>query len=549
MPLDGFIGPAHVSTVIGSQPYEYFAEEYQRPVVIAGFEPLDVMQAILMLVRQLNDGRAEVENEFTRAVTREGNAQGQGAGGRGVRTAAHFRMARPGRGARTARCGSRRNTARFDAEARYGIAYKSVPDNKACECGAILRGVKKPTDCKVFGTVCTPENPIGSCMVSSEGACAAHYTYGRFRDVAVVAARPRSDRRPSHDGGAQRLRPARGLQARARRHDPRRRRPRDGAADRRAVRRARSTTSGCARPTTRPRFAVGAGRMVIATDSHVVSPLFFPGGDIGCLSVHGTINDVAMAGAAPLYLAAGFILEEGFPLADLQRIVESMAAAAREAGVPVVTGDTKVVERGKGDGVFITTTGVGVVPAGVDISGDRARPGRRDPRQRNDRRPRRGDHVAAREPRRSRRRSGPTRRRCTASSRRWSRRCPASTACAIPTRGGLATTLNELARQSGCGMVIAEKRDSGARARSRGVRIPRPRSALRRQRGQAGRDLRGATTRSACSRRCARIRWARDAAIIGEVIEDPHHFVQMDTRFGGRRIVDWLTGEQLPRIC
>ena len=102
----------------------------------------------------------------------------------------------------------------------------------------------------------------------------------------------------------------------------------------------------------------------MATDSHVVSPLFFPGGDIGCLSVHGTINDVAMAGAVPLYLAAGFILEEGFPLADLKRVVESMAAAAREAGVPVVTGDTKVVERGKGDGVFITTTGVGVVPDG-----------------------------------------------------------------------------------------------------------------------------------------------------------------------------------------
>ena len=124
-------------------------------------------------------------------------------------------------------------------------------------------------------------------------------------------------------------------------------------------------------------FAVPAGRMVMATDSHVVSPLFFPGGDIGCLSVHGTINDVAMSGARPLYLAAGFVLEEGFPLADLKRIVESMAAAAREAGVPIVTGDTKVVERGKGDGVFITTTGVGVVPDGIDISGDRARPGDR----------------------------------------------------------------------------------------------------------------------------------------------------------------------------
>src|SRR5512137_418133 len=123
------------------------------------------------------------------------------------------------------------------------------------------------------------------------------------------------------------------------------------------------------------RFEVPAGRMVVATDSHVVSPLFFPGGDIGCLSVHGTINDVAMLGARPLHLAASFILEEGFPLADLKRIVESMAAASSEAGVPVVTGDTKVVEKGKGDGVFITTTGVGVAADGVHLSGDLARPG------------------------------------------------------------------------------------------------------------------------------------------------------------------------------
>jgi hydrogenase expression/formation protein HypE len=107
----------------------------------------------------------------------------------------------------------------------------------------------------------------------------------------------------------------------------------------------------------------------------VISPLFFPGGDIGCLSVHGTVNDVAMMGATPLYLSASFILEEGFPLADLKRIVESMAAAAREAGVPIVTGDTKVVEQGKGDGVFISTTGVGVVPAGRSIGGANARPG------------------------------------------------------------------------------------------------------------------------------------------------------------------------------
>ena len=187
VPLDGFIGPAHVSTVIGSQPYEFFAEEYCKPVVIAGFEPLDVMQAILMLVRQLNEGRAEVENEFTRAVSREGNPKAKAL----IADVFELRSSFEWRGLGEVPYSALRiRTAfrAFDAEVRYGIAYRPVPDNKACECGAILRGVKKPTDCKVFGTVCTPDNPIGSCMVSSEGACAAHYTYGRFRDIPVVEA-------------------------------------------------------------------------------------------------------------------------------------------------------------------------------------------------------------------------------------------------------------------------------------------------------------------------------------------------------------------------
>jgi hydrogenase expression/formation protein HypD len=185
VPLDGFVGPAHVSTVIGSQPYEYFAEEYGKPVVIAGFEPLDVMQAILMLVRQLNQGRAEVENEFTRAVTRDGNAKAKAL----VADVFELRRTFEWRGLGEIPYSALRikeKYAAIDAEARYGIAYRPVPDHKACECGAILRGVKKPSDCKVFGTVCTPDNPIGSCMVSSEGACAAHYTYGRYKDAAAA---------------------------------------------------------------------------------------------------------------------------------------------------------------------------------------------------------------------------------------------------------------------------------------------------------------------------------------------------------------------------
>jgi hydrogenase expression/formation protein HypD len=187
VPIDGFVGPAHVSIVIGSQPYEHFAQEYGKPVVITGFEPLDVMQAILMLVRQVNDGRTEVENQFARAVTREGNLAAQ----RAVADVFELRERFEWRGLGEVPYSAlrvREHYAAFDAERRFGLVYQPVPDHKQCECGAILRGVKRPTDCKLFGNVCTPESPMGSCMVSSEGACAAHYSYGRFRDVAVVGA-------------------------------------------------------------------------------------------------------------------------------------------------------------------------------------------------------------------------------------------------------------------------------------------------------------------------------------------------------------------------
>ncbi|HEY0845761.1 MAG TPA: hydrogenase formation protein HypD [Noviherbaspirillum sp.] len=187
VPIDGFIGPAHVSIVIGSAPYEHFSEEYRKPVVIAGFEPLDVIQAILMLVRQVNEGRAEVENEFVRAVTPEGNLTAQNL----VSEVFELRTTFEWRGLGEVPYSALRIRpayAQYDAEKKYNLAYKPVADNKACECGAILRGVKRPTDCKLFGTVCTPENPMGSCMVSSEGACAAHYSYGRFKDIPVVTA-------------------------------------------------------------------------------------------------------------------------------------------------------------------------------------------------------------------------------------------------------------------------------------------------------------------------------------------------------------------------
>ena len=180
VPLDGFVGPAHVSTVIGSQPYEYFAEEYRKPVVIAGFEPLDVLQAIRMLVDQVNRGEARVENEFSRAVTRDGNPKAKAL----VAEVFEMRRVFEWRGLGEVPYSALRIKqayAVFDAERRFDLEPRKGRENPACECPAILRGLKQPQECKLFAKACTPENPLGSCMVSSEGACAAHYTYGRHR--------------------------------------------------------------------------------------------------------------------------------------------------------------------------------------------------------------------------------------------------------------------------------------------------------------------------------------------------------------------------------
>ena len=291
----------------------------------------------------------------------------------------------------------------------------------------------------------------------------------------------------------------------------------------------------------------GAGRLVMATDAHVVSPLFFPGGDIGCLSVHGTINDVAVMGARPLYLSAAFILEEGFPLAELARIVQSMAEAAKAAGVPVVTGDTKVVECGKGDGVFITTTGVGIVPPGRELSGRRARPGDSILVSGT-----LGDHgMAIMAERESLGFASPII-SDTAALHGLIEAMLASGAdirvLRDPTRGGLATTLNEIARQSGVGMMLQEKALPVQPAVNAACEF-------------LGLDPLYVANEGKLVAICAendakRLLSAmhahplgRQAAIIGSVHADEHHFVQMTTAFGGRRIVDWLSGEQLPRIC
>ena len=293
-------------------------------------------------------------------------------------------------------------------------------------------------------------------------------------------------------------------------------------------------------------FAVEAGRMVMSTDSHVVSPLFFPGGDIGALSVHGTVNDVCMSGAKPLYLSAGFILEEGFPLAELEKIVISMAAAAKKSGTLIITGDTKVVERGKGDGVFINTAGIGVVPDGVNISGNNARIGDALILSGSI-----GDHGVAIMSSRENLRFETT---IESDSAALNDLVAEMVKCADihclrdPTRGGLASCLNELTSQSAVGIVIDEQK------------IP-IKAQVKAACEILGLDPLYVANEGKLVCICAandaepllkvmhEHPLGKDAAIIGEVIADENNFVQMSTSFGGQRIVDWLASEQLPRIC
>ena len=292
----------------------------------------------------------------------------------------------------------------------------------------------------------------------------------------------------------------------------------------------------------------GGGRLVMATDGHVVSPLFFPGGDLGCLAVHGTINDVAMMGAQPLYLSASFIIEEGFALADLQRLVRSMGAAARAAGVPVVTGDTKVVERGKGDGVFISTTGVGLLAPGVSIGGRLARAGDVVLLSGTV-----GDHGMAVLSQRESLSFQTTLRSDTAALHTLVAALMTAVPGAVrvlrdPTRGGLATTLNEIAQQSGVGMRLQEAAIPVAPEVESACELLGldPLYVANEGKLVAIVDPAAADAALAALRRHP---LGAQAARIGEVNADAHHFVQMDTRFGGRRVVDWLSGEQLPRIC
>ena len=295
-------------------------------------------------------------------------------------------------------------------------------------------------------------------------------------------------------------------------------------------------------------FDVAAGRMVMTTDAYVVSPIFFPGGDIGSLAVNGTINDIAMAGARPLYLSASFVIEEGFPLGDLKRVAASMGEASRAAGVPIITGDTKVVERGKADKVFVSTAGIGVAPPGLNLSSDAVRPGDVVIVSGT-----MGDHGVAVMSKRENLEFETEILSDTAALHRLVAEMVKAAGRGLrvmrdPTRGGLAATLNELAHQSGVGFSIEEaaipvRAEVAAACEFLGLD---PLNVANEGKLVAIVAPEFADTLFAAMKAHP---LGLGSAVIGHAVDDPNRFVEMRTAFGGGRIVDWLAGEQLPRIC
>jgi hydrogenase expression/formation protein HypE len=290
-----------------------------------------------------------------------------------------------------------------------------------------------------------------------------------------------------------------------------------------------------------------SGRLAFTTDSYVVNPIFFPGGDIGKLAVCGTINDLAMSGAIPLYLSLSLIIEEGLTLSELTKIVKSIKAAAEEAGVNIVTGDTKVVNRGSADKLFINTSGIGIVPPGIDISGVNAKIGDKIILSGNI-----GDHgIAVMSQREGLKFSVPVQSDCAPLNKLVSQMLEASSQIHClrdPTRGGLATTLNELARQSKVGISIEEDKipvRDGVRAACELLGFD-PLYVANEGKLVA---IVAADDAKKILAKMKRNHYGAEASIIGEVTDEHKGKVIMKTRLGASRIVDMLSGELLPRIC
>ena len=439
----------------------------------------------------------------------------------------------------------------YDAEHRFSVEGIRTQEPAECRSGEVLQGLLKPHECEAFGTLCTPRTPLGATMVSSEGACAAYYLYRRL-DVPP----DRSRRRPPLSDTTDLPVPALDVEA-----GPVRRPCGTGPRSSWATAAAESLSAELVQQIFAPAFggevlaqmgdaavlSLGGARLAFSTDSYVVRPLFFPGGSIGDLAVNGTVNDLAMSGARAAYLSCGFILEEGVELGRGHAVSEALGAAARTAGVEVATGDTKVVEAGHGDGIYINTAGIGLVPAGVDLRPQRVVP---------------GDvvivsgaigvhGVAIMSVREGLEFGVEIKSDCAALGGLVDAMLAVTPDLHVlrdPTRGGLAAALNEIAQASGTGVVIRE----------RDVPVP---PAVANACAILGLDpmyianegkLVAFVPREHADAVLEAMRahpLGADSVIIGEAVEEHPGMVVARTGLGGTRVVDLPIGEQLPRIC
>ena len=294
-------------------------------------------------------------------------------------------------------------------------------------------------------------------------------------------------------------------------------------------------------------LAFPTGRLAFSTDTYVVNPIFFPGGDIGRLAVCGTVNDVATSGATPLYISVGFVLEEGFPIADLRRVLISMRDACREAGVHIVTGDTKVVEKGHGDGIFINTAGVGSLAEGVDLSGSYCKPGDKVLVSGT-----LGDHgiaiISTREGLEFETSIETDAAPLNQLIANVLAAAPGTRGFRDPTRGGISSTLNEFAAASGVSITV-EETAVPVKDQVRGASEMLGYDVF--QVANEGKMVAVVPAEQAEAALAAMKAspYGEDAAIIGECAEGPAGKVYVHTAFGATRIMDMLVGEQLPRIC
>ena len=530
--LDAFIAPGHVSTVIGTRPYDFISRDYGKPVVVTAFEPLDILHATVMIARQLREGRCDVENQYTRVVRRDGNTRALAVLEETMELRDTFEWRGLGWIEQSA-LKLRPELAAWDAEVRFEVPGERIAGPEGL---SVWRGPDRRD--QAVG--------VQGLRNGLHARAADRDLHGLERGSVRRVLQLRAARRPARSRSRVR---------------PRRPKLRDDIvtlAHGSGGKATRALVDGLfVEALDNPLLAplsdsalleMNGARLAFTTDSYVVKPLFFPGGDIGELAVNGTVNDLAVAGAQPLALSAGFIIEEGFEIADLRRIAASMGRAAAAAGVPVAAGDTKVVERGKADGLYVTTAGVGMVAASANLSVERVRPGDRVLVSGT-----LGDHGMAVMVARGELAleveldsdTAPLHELADAllslgGAVRWMR---------DPTRGGLATALNELVQETQLAVVISEDalpirpEVTGTceilgidplyvASEGRLVAVIEDGLAAQRRSRSCDRFHSGATRPS--SARSPRIRAG---------------LVVLRTSFGGSRIVDMLVGDPLPRIC